>query len=125
MDREQLVESIKSELGDMLADVLETTAGFAQRRGIEAVLAAAQIGRVEPVLVDRAYTPEGRRCRDCDHLEDHVLSSCPAGGSASVFAVDVVNEIVELLKQSGADTDFADAIETLTESGEIAALLRY
>ena len=42
-----------------------------------------------------------------------------------MFEVDVVNEIVEMLKLTGAETDFADPIQTLMDAGEIAALLRY
>ena len=37
----------------------------------------------------------------------------------------MVNEIVEMLKLTGAEVDFADSIETLEEAGEIAAPLRY
>ncbi len=42
-----------------------------------------------------------------------------------MFEVDVVNEIVEMLKLTGAEADFVDPIDTLTEAGQIAALLRY
>jgi hypothetical protein len=42
-----------------------------------------------------------------------------------LFRIGVVNEIVEMLKLSGAAVDFANPIETLEEAGEIAALLRY
>jgi hypothetical protein len=54
-----------------------------------------------------------------------VVETCSACGSQSLFEVDVVNEIVEMLKLTGASADFADTIETLTEAGDIAALLRY
>ena len=67
-------------------------------------------------------------CRDCKarHRADHLTEQkCPACGSASVFAVDAVNEIVEMLKLTGAEADFADEIDTLAQAGHIAALLRY
>jgi hypothetical protein len=49
----------------------------------------------------------------------------PYCGSDSLFTVEVVNEIVEMLKMTGAEVDFADHLGTLEEAGNIAALLRY
>jgi peptide subunit release factor 1 (eRF1) len=93
--------------------------------GLDAVLSAARTGRVEQMIVNRTFKPEGRRCRDCENLDLGALESCSACGSKSLFEVDVVNEIVEMLKLTGATADFADPIDTLVEAGEIAALLRY
>ncbi len=58
-------------------------------------------------------------------LDVAAVETCSASGWRSLFEVDVVNEIVELLKLSGADADFADPIPTLAEAGDIAAILRY
>ena len=93
--------------------------------GIDEVLWAAKSGRVEEMIVNRTFSPEGRRCRDCSNLEIGVALRCPACGSESLFRIGVVNEIVEMLKLSGAEVDFADPIEELEEAGGIAALLRY
>lgn len=93
--------------------------------GLDEVLAAAKEGRVEEMIVNRTFKPEGRRCRDCENLDSDVVATCSACGSKSLFEVDLVNEIVELLKLSGAEVDFADPIQTLVDAGEIAALLRY
>ncbi len=93
--------------------------------GLSDVLNAVRAGRVESMIVDRSYTPKGRRCRKCETLALGVGESCPSCGSDSVFEVGMVNEIVELLKQSGGEVDFADPIDSLIECGEIAALLRY
>ena len=93
--------------------------------GLEDVLSAVRAGRIEQMVVNRDYRPEGRRCRDCENLDTGPVDACSSCGSESLFAVDVVNEIVEMLKTTGAEVDFADPIETLTAAGEIAALLRY
>ena len=93
--------------------------------GIDEVLWAAKSGRVEEMIVNRSFSPEGRRCRDCTNLEIGVAQRCSGCGSESLFRIGVVNEIVEMLKLSGAEVDFADHIEALEEAGEIAALLRY
>ena len=93
--------------------------------GLDDVLSAAKEGRIETMVVNRSFKPEGRRCRDCDNLETSPVDSCSSCASNSLYEVDVVNEIVEMLNMSGADADFTDPIETLTEAGNIAALLRY
>ena len=93
--------------------------------GIDEVLSNARAGRVERMVVIRTFQPEGRRCRDCENLDVGAVETCSNCGSESLFEVDVVNEIVEMLKLTGADVDFADPIETLTQAGDIAGLLRY
>lgn len=104
---------------------VEVLRGGLGAAGLEEVLSAAKAGRVEEMIVHRAFKPEGRRCRECDTLDVGGVERCSACGSASLFEVDVVNEIVEMLKLTGAAVDFADPIDTLAEAGEIAALLRY
>jgi peptide chain release factor subunit 1 len=93
--------------------------------GVEAVLAAALAGRVDTMIIERDFRPEGRRCRDCEHLSAGSVEACPACGSASLFEVDVVNELVELAEKTGAEVDFTDPTAGLSEAGHVAALLRY
>jgi peptide subunit release factor 1 (eRF1) len=93
--------------------------------GMEDVLAAAKLGQVESVVVDRGYNPRGTRCRDCEALHSRVLERCPECGSRSLYEVGLINELVLLLETTSASIDFVDPIETLAQSGKIAALLRY
>jgi len=93
--------------------------------GLDEVLAAAGEGRVEKMIVNRTFRPEGKRCHECNNLYAGSVETCLACGSKSLFKIDVVNEIVEMLELTGAETDFADPIQTLIDAGEIAALLRY
>jgi len=93
--------------------------------GLDEVLSAAKVGRVEKMIVNRTFKPKGRRCRNCENLDLAAVETCSTCGSKSLFEIDVVNEIVEMLKLSGAETDFADPIQTLVDAGDIAALLRY
>jgi len=93
--------------------------------GVEDVLTASQAGRVDKAIANRESGFEGRRCRDCEKLSTGQPPKCPGCGSESLFDVDLVNEIVELLTRTGADIEFADEIEELAEAGNIAALLRY
>jgi peptide chain release factor subunit 1 len=93
--------------------------------GLDEVLNAAKERRVEKMIVSRTFRPEGRKCYNCSNVHSGVVEACAACGSKSLFKIDVVNEIVEMLEQTGADTHFVDPIQTLMDAGEIAALLRY
>ena len=95
------------------------------RVGLDDVLDAAKHGRVDTVIVERDFEQQGIRCRDCDHLHARTEVSCSNCGSSSVYEVEVINELCELLLKSGAEVDFTDPIPTLREVGRIAALLRY
>lgn len=93
--------------------------------GVTNVLYALKSGQVEEIIIDRDYKATGGRCRVCENLESGDVDICSKCGSDSLFVVDLINEIVELAKQSSATVDFCDRIDTLKEAGEIAAFLRY
>jgi len=92
--------------------------------GATRVLVAASQGRVEIALIDREAEIEGSCCRDCEHLAHGLPQTCYACGSKDLFAVDLINERVELLARTSAEADVTDPSEALTEVGHIAALLR-
>jgi peptide subunit release factor 1 (eRF1) len=100
-------------------------AGGLAQVGVEDVLAALKVGRVREVIVNRNAEIDGTRCRDCKNVFNGDLETCAICGSESVFAVDLINEIVELVKLTSAKIEFADEIQGLKEVGDVAALLRY
>jgi len=114
-DEKNLWETIKNEY---LRDGRAAT-------GREEVLHAAAVGRVEKMIVTRDVKMAGVRCRACENLRPGTPESCPVCGSKEVFKVDLVNELVELVAASSAETEFADPIPGLTKFGDVAALLRY
>jgi hypothetical protein len=67
----------------------------------------------------------GVRCRDCELLAVAKPQQCPRCKSTSVFAVDLVNELVQLLATTSARAEFSDALPGLEEVGDVAALLRW
>jgi peptide subunit release factor 1 (eRF1) len=93
--------------------------------GPEETLEAALAGRVETAVANRGARVAGTRCRDCDRVYAGCLDRCPACGSTSVYAVDLVNELVERLALTGASLEFVGPLEELKSVGELAALLRY
>ncbi len=93
--------------------------------GPQRTLEAAQAARVEVALVDREAETEGRKCRACEHAVFGTPATCQRCGSADVFEIDFVNELVETLARTGAEADFVDPFAALAEVGGVAALLRY
>lgn len=93
--------------------------------GPQEVLEAAAVGRVERLLVTRDARIAGQRCRECENLFAEAEENCPVCESDSLFTVDLVEELVELMLLSDAQTEFTDPIGGLSKSGRVAALLRY
>ena len=89
------------------------------------VLYFTKRGRVDSVIVNKNADLKGVRCRNCEELSDSETDKCPECGSSSIFEIDLVNEITELLKLSGGEIEFAENIDELKEAGDIAAILRY
>ena len=93
--------------------------------GLDNVFEAVKSGRIEKMIVNRTFKPEGQRCSDCNNIEINLNSNCSACNSNSVFRVDIINEIVEMLKSTKGEVDFCDPIKSLINAGEVAAFLRY
>jgi peptide chain release factor subunit 1 len=93
--------------------------------GPEEVLHMAKVQRIEHIIIDRTFQSPGMRCRDCHNLNIGLVVSCLACGSQSLYEVEVFNEILDMVYLSGGTAYFTDPIQTLTDSGGIAAHLRY
>jgi peptide subunit release factor 1 (eRF1) len=93
--------------------------------GPEDVLKAALVGRVESLIVTRNVTLRGAQCRDCENVTSGEPAACPTCGSASVFPVDLVDELTRRTELTGAQVEFTDPIPGLSRLGDVAALLRY
>ena len=93
--------------------------------GPVAVLDAVRAARAEAVLVDREAELVGTRCRACEAVVYGTPDTCQTCGSADVFALDLVEHLVERAAQTGASVDFADPFPGLTDAGHVATLLRY
>jgi len=93
--------------------------------GLDDVLQATKAGRVDKMIVDRAFHPQVERCQSCHSLNVGEVETCTVCGSKLLFRVSVINEILEMLIQSGAEFHFADSMPELGKVGGIAALLRY
>ncbi len=86
---------------------------------------ALQQGRVHTLLVQRDSRIQGTRCKVCGHLMLGERDLCTQCGERDPFAVDMINEFVELAAQTGANVEFSDPHDELSAFEGIAALLRY
>ena len=93
--------------------------------GAEEVLEAAVAGRVERMLISKEARLAGHRCRECENLFNDGHELCPLCGTESLFKVDLVEELIELLLLTGAEPEFTEPIPGLTRADGVGALLRY
>ncbi len=93
--------------------------------GIDNVLQAVEEKRIDRIIIDKTLHPLVERCQVCDNLITGDTQICPVCGSKLIFKVSIVNDILELLIQSGGEYHFVDSIAELKKVGGIAALLRY
>ncbi|WP_412067163.1 Vms1/Ankzf1 family peptidyl-tRNA hydrolase [Rubrivirga sp. IMCC43871] len=93
--------------------------------GATSVLAALQAARADALLVARDADLDGTKCRACEAVAHGTPDTCGVCGSSDVFRVDLVEVFTEQATRTGADVDFADPFDALTEVGGVAALLRY
>ena len=93
--------------------------------GLDAVLQAAKDGRVDKVLIDRTLYPLVEQCQNCNSPNTGDTKTCLICGSILPFKASVINELLRMLLQSGAEYHFAVSIQELKDVGGIAALLRY
>ena len=93
--------------------------------GPTAVLKALREARVETVLMDREAEFDGTKCRACEHVAHGTPRTCQVCGSSDVFEVDLAETLTAQAARTGAEVDFADPFDALTEVGRVAALLRY
>jgi peptide subunit release factor 1 (eRF1) len=93
--------------------------------GLEEVLHMAKAQRIEHAIVDRTIRPPGMRCRNCHNLNIGLVKSCLVCASRSLYEVELLNEILDMVYLSGGTAYFTDPVRTLTDAGGIAAHLRY
>lgn len=92
--------------------------------GLAPTLHALMQGGVQTLAVQAGLALPGRRCPSCGRL---VLREerCPDCGTATEPAADIVEEAVEEAIQQGAQVVHLAQHPALSESGGMAALLRY
>jgi peptide chain release factor subunit 1 len=92
--------------------------------GVQGTLTALQEGKVDTLVVARDGQMQGARCGQCGFVFVRDVSRCPYDGNEKMEPVDVLEEMVRLAEQQGADIQFADA-NAVADLRGAAALLRF
>lgn len=92
--------------------------------GVQGTLTALQEGKVDTLVVARDGQMQGARCSQCGFVFVRDVSRCPYDGNETMEPVDVLEEMVRLAEQQGADIQFADA-NAVADLRGAAALLRF
>ena len=92
--------------------------------GVQGTLTALQEGKVDTLVLARDGQLQGVRCSQCGFVFVREVNRCPYDGSEQMEPVDVMEEMVRLAQQQGADIQFADA-NAIADLRGAAALLRF
>lgn len=92
--------------------------------GAQAVFEALKQSQARVVLIARDLTVPALRCRSCGHVSLERRGRCGACGADDLFAVDLIDECVELAAWSRATLEYLDARPALSALGGVVALLR-
>lgn len=92
--------------------------------GLQGTLTALQEGKVDTLVVARDGQTQGARCSQCGFVFVRDVNRCPYDGNEQLETVDVLEEMVRLAEQQGADIQFADA-NAIADLRGAAALLRF
>ncbi|MDD3625998.1 MAG: Vms1/Ankzf1 family peptidyl-tRNA hydrolase [bacterium] len=92
--------------------------------GVNEVMEAVKAGKMEILLILKDLKLRGYRCKKCDALLSDDLNLCPVC-KGELFEIDLVEEIIELVKLGNGEVDFAEKIKELSQFGGLAGLIRY
>ncbi|MEX2570275.1 MAG: VLRF1 family aeRF1-type release factor [Gemmatimonadota bacterium] len=117
-DRERESQELLSRLRERVPQDYLATAGF------QGTLVALQEGKVDTLIIARDHQREGVRCTRCGFVFAQQLQSCPYDGSPTTDGVDVVEEVIRMAEEQGADVEFVPPAEVDDIAG-VGALLRF
>ncbi|WP_420130224.1 VLRF1 family aeRF1-type release factor [Longimicrobium sp.] len=110
---------------ELIAQVRDRAAhDYLATAGVQGTLTALQEGKVDTLVLARDGQMQGARCTQCGFVFVRDVTRCPYDGSEELEGVDVMEEMVRLAQQQGADIQFADA-NAIADLRGAAALLRF
>jgi peptide chain release factor subunit 1 len=92
--------------------------------GLQGTLSALQEGKVDTLVVARNGETMGSRCVQCCFVFVRDVTRCPYDGGEEMEEVEVVEEMVRMAENQGAEIQFADA-NAIADLRGAAALLRF
>ncbi|MBV9482612.1 MAG: host attachment protein [Acidobacteria bacterium] len=104
--------------------------GQAQRNangvtGLRRVLEALELGEVQILLLGEKFRAPGVECRNCGHLDAHIVPSCPLCAHSTRELVDVCDAIVPQAICRDIELFYVKDDASFDRVGNIGALLRF
>lgn len=93
--------------------------------GLRRVLRSTELGEVETILMSQDYTARAVECKNCGHLDSHLVSYCPACGRGTRELPDVCEALVPTAIRNNIGLVLLPGTDDLDRVGNIAALLRF
>lgn len=92
--------------------------------GLNEVIDMVKNGQIELLLVSRGHKLSGWICEKCQLFDSGIEDKCP-NCSGKVAEVDVIEEIIDFAKRTGAKIEFVDDNPILQDLGGVGGLLRF
>ncbi len=89
------------------------------------MLRSTELGEVETILMSQDYTARAVECKNCGHLDSHLVSYCPACGRGTRELPDVCEALVPTAIRNNIGLVLLPGTDDLDRVGNIAALLRF
>jgi len=93
--------------------------------GLRRVLRALELGEIDTILMSRNYTARAVECRNCRHLDSHLVPYCPVCGRSTRQLDDVCEALVPNIVKNSIALVLVPPDDSLDRVGNIAALLRF
>jgi len=93
--------------------------------GLRRVLRSLELGEIQSLLIGDNFHHPAAECPNCDHLDAHVVRSCPACGHETRELEDISDAIIPLAIGRDVELFYIKDDPEFDRSGNIAALLRF
>lgn len=93
--------------------------------GLRRVLRSIELGEVQTLLMGENYTAHAVECRNCGHLDAHIVRHCPVCGHATRELEDVCDAVIPAAIRRDIELFYVKDDEEFDRAGNIAALLRF
>jgi peptide chain release factor subunit 1 len=114
-------ETVSNDVAQLNEEILKHSLAV---YGLNEVIDAVKNGQIELLLVSIGHKLSGWICEKCQLFDSGINDKCP-NCSGNVAEVDVIEEIIDFAKRTGAKIDFVDDNPILQDLGGVGGLLRF
>ena len=121
-----LAESIDQRRHKLVREVLDQAKSNSRGvTGLRRVLRSIELGEVQTLFIGDRYSAHGVECKNCGHLDAHMVRQCPVCGHETRELDDVCDAIIPIAIRRDMELFYVKDDEEFDQAGNIAALLRF